>query len=61
MFREEQRWIANKMEQRQSVPEQDQQQILNDLVVSDAFERFLATKFPNNKVSCLFEDLRIFL
>ena len=26
------------------------QQILHDLVVTDAFERFLASKFPHNKV-----------
>ena len=51
--REEQHWIAQKLEQPHSITQQDQQQILEDLVVSDAFEQFLAHKFPKNKVSSL--------
>ena len=48
--REEQNWIAQKLEQPDSISDQDKQQILEDLVVSDAFEQFLANKFPKNKV-----------
>ena len=50
MRREEQNWIAQKLEQPESISSQDKQQILEDLVVSDAFEQFLANKFPKNKV-----------
>ncbi len=49
--REEQNWIAQKLEQPDSISNQDKQQILEDLVVSDAFEQFLANKFPKNKVN----------
>jgi len=38
------------MEQPHVVSQLDQQQILQDLLVSDAFEHYLATKFPKNKV-----------
>ena len=43
--------MAQKLEQPQEVTTSEKQQILHDLLVSDAFEHFLATKFPNNKVS----------
>jgi hypothetical protein len=38
------------MEQPHVISQLDQQQILQDLLVSDAFEHYLATKFPKNKV-----------
>ena len=50
---EKKQWLVQKMENRQSSTRQQQLAILRGLVDADAFERFLASKFPASKVSLL--------
>ena len=45
------RWLVQKMENRQPATETQQLSILRGLVDADAFERFLASKFPASKVN----------
>ena len=44
-------WLVQRMENRQQATKQQQLDILRGLVDADAFERFLASKFPASKVS----------
>lgn len=46
---EKKQWLVQKMENRQSSTRQQQLAILRGLVDADAFERFLASKFPASK------------
>ena len=46
-------WLIQRMENRQPATKQQQLAILRGLVDADAFERFLASKFPASKVSFL--------
>ena len=50
---EKKQWLVQKMENRQPSMRQQQLAILRGLVDADAFERFLASKFPASKVSLL--------
>lgn len=49
-FREEQQWLAQKVERKEPLGEAQRFRILQTLVHADAFERFLALHFPNSKV-----------
>ena len=44
-------WLVQRMENRQQATKQQQLGILRGLVDADAFESFLASKFPASKVS----------
>ena len=47
---EKKQWLVQRMENRQKATKQEQLAILRGLVDADAFERFLASKFPASKV-----------
>ena len=47
---EKKRWLVQRMENRQPATKNEQLGILRGLVDADAFERFLASKFPASKV-----------
>ena len=49
-YRRQQQWLASKLEARQPPPASQCLRILRMLVHADAFERFLAERFPNSKV-----------
>ena len=47
---EQKDWMIERMENRQQASEQQRLSILRGLIDADAFERFLASKFPASKV-----------
>ena len=47
---EKKQWLVQRMENRQKATKQEQLAILRGLVDADAFESFLASKFPASKV-----------
>lgn len=49
-YRQEQHWIAQRMETQRDLEPQARLALLKELVEADAFERFLALKFPGTKV-----------
>lgn len=51
MCRQQQQWVVQHMEGRQALPPPARLALLQQLVATDAFERFLALKFPGTKVT----------
>lgn len=50
MCREQQQWLAERMENKRSLSAAQSLRILHILVHADEFERFLAKHFPHSKV-----------
>lgn len=55
---EQKDWLIERMENRQQASEQQRLAILRGLIDADAFERFLAAKFPASKVTVGAQILR---